>query len=49
MNKAITYSRFLILCQYPICCSGPRLALFKRKAVSYGGFQHPMGVIFGHP
>lgn len=37
MNKAISYSRFLILCQYPIYCSGPGLALLKRKAVSYVG------------
>lgn len=49
MSKAISYSRFLISCQYPIYCSGPGLALLKRKAVSYVGFQHPMGVIFGCP
>lgn len=41
MKKSITYSRFLILCHYPIYCSSPGLALLRRKllcrvSTSYG-------------
>lgn len=36
MKKSITYSRFLILCHYPIYCSSPGLALLRRKALMQG-------------